>query len=508
MKRSLGLVLLCGSILSGCAESVSGDREIIAGENGPSGQVIETCHPGETGCLGNILLSCSSDGVMVKTPCDGMVCAKENTTYTCMSQETYESLNKPQVGHDCESEWSKCENDVRYVCNGDFHWVQSENCAVSDKVCKQVGNVTACEAETGQMPEPRTDCADAEKQACEEDGKVCVVLGAETRCVSKKPEAQCTEGATDCDHDSLKTCTSDVWQVTSCPNGQKCSVSGIPAVAGCIVVSDMPHEALSGNAVVNISIKNDSSKAITISPSFRFVLSTEGTGAAYPCHRTERASFAGGEALTIGSRETRSFSNVEIPGDSKQYVGRHFARSSELGAYANNVLLYDTNHVSETFVPQMIDPATLFTDGGSYEIIYATNEVPMQPSTGNVFVNISIKNQSSHAITISPRFRFVLSTEGTGAEWPYNRTEAAVFAEAASLTIGSGETLSYHHVEIPDNSKQYVGQHFARADELHGYASNALLYDTEFNSDTIVPEMIDPSTLFKDGGTYNIVYAK
>lgn len=77
--------------------------------------------------------------------------------------------------------------------------MQSDNCAIRDNVCKQVGNVTACETEAGPMPEPKTDCGDTEKQACEEESKVCVIFGGVVRCVSKTPEAQCTEGATECE---------------------------------------------------------------------------------------------------------------------------------------------------------------------------------------------------------------------------------------------------------------------------------------------------------------------
>lgn len=126
--------------------------------------------------------------------------------------------------------------------------------------------------------------------------------------------------------------------------------------------------------------------------------------------------------------------------------------------------------------------------------------------TGNVTVNITIQNASSSAITIMPRIRFILSTEGRTTQYPYNRTEAATLGNS-DITIGAGQSVTFSDITIPGNSNQYVGQHFAEQSEFSpNYPSNVLLYDTDGVSSTIVPNMINPATLFQDGGTYTVVY--
>lgn len=125
---------------------------------------------------------------------------------------------------------------------------------------------------------------------------------------------------------------------------------------------------------------------------------------------------------------------------------------------------------------------------------------------GDATVNVTITNNSANAITIAPRFRFILSTEGKDSAYPYNRTEAASLADL-EITIAAGASVSFTNVVIPGDSKQYEGQHFAESTDYgENYVCNVLLYDTGGNSNTIVPNMMNPSTIFTDGGTYNIVY--
>ena len=112
-------------------------------------------------------------------------------------------------------------------------------------------------------------------------------------------------------------------------------------------------------------------------------------------------------------------------------------------------------------------------------------------------VNIKIKNATSAAITLSPRIRFVLKNKSTDAAW---------FGTQSSITINSGETKEYNNVLIP-NSKNLIGQPFADNSELGGLSSNVVLYDTpanNYNSTTIVPNMVESSVTFEAGHTYEI----
>ena len=113
-------------------------------------------------------------------------------------------------------------------------------------------------------------------------------------------------------------------------------------------------------------------------------------------------------------------------------------------------------------------------------------------------VNIKIKNNTSAAISLSPRVKFVLSSKSTDAAW--------LGAPGSVISINSNDFVEFKNVLIP-NSKNLIGQTFANDSELEGLSSNVILYDTPengWNSTTIVPGKMDPSIKFEAGNNYEI----
>ena len=526
MKRSLFFVLLSGLMIAGCGDDNKESTTPANQDQTPA--TPKECESGTTDCEGTTLLTCGMDGRYVKTPCsEGQLCAKDGDIHRCMTQEEHDALDEPVVTHDCETDQSKCVDDVRYTCDAEFHWLEAENCADSGTKCKQDGNAASCvqnacelnakqcNGETLEVCEEVSGELQFVPKPCDTAGHICVTDKGEAKCAPKTEELTCTDGEVDCDEDGNKlTCTSGKWSKSQCPKDQKCVKTGDPAVAECVAPPcsedsescGEPPKPETGNALINISIKNNSSSAITIAPQFRFVLSTEGTSSEGPNVRTERATFDKAETITIDSGAAKSYNNVEIPGDSKQYIGQHFALQTELNGYANNVLLYDTEGVSDTLVPEMIDPDTLFKDGATYEIVYGADKPkPPAPSGKDIHINLTIKNASASSVDLNGETCFVLANPDKygnyyGWEGVYNRTGHIRFSEA--LTLKAGESKTFSNVSAPDIG----GRNLLNPDLLKStdYKTNVLLYDPEGVSDTIIPENMNPDIIFENNGSYTV----
>ena len=126
---------------------------------------------------------------------------------------------------------------------------------------------------------------------------------------------------------------------------------------------------------VNITIKNTTSKDITIRPRLTFFLNYKGQ-----CAELVVESLFGDDTKTIAAGGEETFSNIEIPG-SRDYLDCHFAdrevmNIASIPANVNNVMLYDQNWNSSTIVPDMIDTSEEFSDGGSYTIVYSKETQP------------------------------------------------------------------------------------------------------------------------------------
>ena len=473
MKRSLLCMVLFAAMVSGCGGNEDSKLPVDS-------SVAKVCETGATDCEGKALLTCGHDGQFVKTTCNEL-CGKDGKIHRCMSQAEYDALNKQDVTHACEIGQSKCNGEALEVCH-------------------------ELDGELKFIP-----------QACEVAGYICDDSNGTAHCVPKPQETKCTEGALDCDNDGKKlTCTSGEWIPSACPGEQKCVKHGNPEIVECVdalCVSDPEHcgtepDPKTGNVSVNISIKNTSSAAITIAPQFRFVLSTEGTGSQYPYNRTDRTTFAEGDTITIESGAIKSYENVEIPGESKQYIGQHFAKESELNGYANNILLYDSNGDSDTIVPEMIDPSTLFTDGGTYEIVYSSEE-PQPPTVSeeDIVINLTIRNSSSSAVVLGGDVVFVLANPDKngkyhGWEGVYNRTEHIYFSQT-EVTLEAGTEQTFNQVEAPG-----LGGRNLLSEELlpqSGRKTNVLLYNPEGESGIIKPQNLSPDIIFENNGSYTIV---
>ncbi len=142
---------------------------------------------------------------------------------------------------------------------------------------------------------------------------------------------------------------------------------------------------------VNLIFTNTGTQSITIAPRFRFVLDSGFKEAAW---------FApSGSKLVINPGEPVTIENVLIP-NGRQQIGQTFADDG--GNYPSNVVIYDENYYSDTYVPQMINSSITFEEGATYNIYISGSETPNPPVDpgSDISVNLNIINQTSSAISL------------------------------------------------------------------------------------------------------------
>ena len=301
----------------------------------------------------------------------------------------------------------------------------------------------------------------------------------------------------------------------------KVSIADIVAIVN-IMMTPTPPPTRS-DAKVNITIKNTTSKDITIRPKLTFFLNYKGK-----CAELVVESLFGGTTKIIAAGGKKTFSNIEIPG-SKDYLDCHFAGREEMNnasipANVNNVTLYDKNWNSSTIVPDMINVSKTFTDGGSYTIVYSKETQaepqpepqPVNPSAGNPVININVNiiNNSGKVIPLGGDLVFVLGNPDHngnyfgGFQGSYLRTDHIYFCPTP-LTLGAGEKRVFRGVSWRDKDTGLgLGETSpATPSQLAaaGRPSNVMLYDMNGVSEVFTVESMSPSTVFKDGVTYDIV---
>ena len=260
--------------------------------------------------------------------------------------------------------------------------------------------------------------------------------------------------------------------------------------------------AFANMATVNLKITNKGSQSVTISPRFRFVLSSGITDAAW------FAAF--GTTKEIGVDETVSFDNVKIP-NGRQMQGQNFAE--EGGKYPSNVVFYDVNFVSETIVPEMLGSDIVFEENGTYEVVISSTSVPdpePEPAPfGDEVYNFRIINQSGTAVTLNGEMCFVLANPDVNGEYhgwdgAYNRTGHIPYSYS-TVTIGNGDMQTF-----AVSSDELVNRNPIDPNLLPvgSYSKNVYLYvlepDGTANSEIAICNNIAPN-VFRNGDTYDIV---
>lgn len=132
------------------------------------------------------------------------------------------------------------------------------------------------------------------------------------------------------------------------------------------------------------------------------------------------------------------------------------------------------------------------------------------PSTSigeDIRINLRIMNYTTKAVTLNGELRFVLvnpDREGKYHGWDgvYNRTDRICFSSKA-VTIQPGDNLSFANIQCPGLG----GRSLLPGDRMKetSYKTNVLLYDTNGDSDKIVPKNMSSSFYFENGGTYQII---
>ena len=314
-----------------------------------------------------------------------------------------------------------------------------------------------------------------------------------------------------------------------------------------------PVNPEAGNPVINIGVKitNNTDAPVTLDGRLRFVLGNPDHNGNYfggytgPYIRTDNIWFSGSEGnpnpITLNPGENRTFTNLSWRdadtglglGETSPLSPSYLPVLDDQGgiAYARNILIY-TDGRSDVTLCDNLSANTVFQDGSVYDISItsaaggSTPEPgpgpvnPVNPDAGNPVVNIgvNITNNTGSTITLDGRMRFVLGNPDHNGNYfggytgLYIRTDNIWFS-STPVTMAPGETRTYYNLSWRDGDTGLgLGEtsplnagYFPILDDTGGiaYAGNVLMY-TDNRSDLLLCDNLSSSTVFQDGGIYDI----
>ena len=293
---------------------------------------------------------------------------------------------------------------------------------------------------------------------------------------------------------------------------------------------------VSGGIIVKL--KNSCGTTMTIKPQIRFILRNGSTSV-----RTSALPLASSSNLiTIANGETKTFRGIDLDSANRQYLGLPFAKKDELvinpGAenertYLGNILFYDYDGVSSTYVMPLVSSSYLFTDNTTYFIEYISNGIGNYTieQNGNVgdsviSVNFNLINQSGRSVTLDGDINIILANPDSNGKYhgwtgPYGRTEHIILSSSpVTIANGGSRLLSLANWQdttsnVMDASGNIIERNLVwglgcrtpasqSAYSFGGYQSNVLLY-IGGNSGIVTCDTL-PSVLFEDGKTYDIIF--
>ena len=313
-----------------------------------------------------------------------------------------------------------------------------------------------------------------------------------------------------------------------------------------------------GNPVINIGVKitNNTDAPVTLDGRLRFVLGNPDHNGNYfggytgPYIRTDNIWFSGSEGnpnpITLNPGENRTFTNLSWRdadtglglGETSPLSPSYLPVLDDQGgiAYARNILIY-TDGRSDVTLCDNLSANTVFQDGSVYDISItsaaggSTPEPgpgpvnpdpvgPANPDAGNPVINfgVNITNNTGAPITLDGRLRFVLGNPDHngnyfgGYQGLYIRTDNIWFSNVP-IALNPGETVSFDNLSWQDGDTGLgLGEtsplnagYFPILDDQGGvaYAGNVLMY-TGGRSDLLLCDNLSSSTVFQDGGIYDI----
>lgn len=271
---------------------------------------------------------------------------------------------------------------------------------------------------------------------------------------------------------------------------------------------------VSGGIVIQLT--NKSGAPMTIKPQIRFVLRNGNVSVT-----TSRLTLPYAEELvTIQNQETKTFRGVTIDSANSQYVNLPFASSSQLTVnpgtasernYRGNILFYDYDDNSDTYIMPLAQSSDKFTDNTTYKIEFISNgigNVTIEPN-GNpvedqsVTVSVTMVNNSGAAITHDGKVCFITYGTYNGYEGYFRIKEGRCTGD--SLTIPAGGSRTYS-VTFPKNNNQTpsvaIGMHFASQDQRAQFQSNNCYY---INGAGFTCVDFSTSDTFRRGASYTMV---
>lgn len=246
-------------------------------------KVKAVCLPGNTDCLGNVVMLCNAGGQWANfQTCtnSGMICDKTSGTAqcvvapctpaetkcdgknvkTCNASKTWESVacvgiqmcdvvegtaqcvNPPE----CSENETKCSGDVVMTCNSSLEWDSTVTCPVTGKICSAESGTAICviplctpddkKCEGTEIMLCNSEGIWTPSQDCADSSKVCNDNGTTVQCIIAPV---CAPGNTQCSDALIQNCNAGgQWTtITNCANTNKtCDL--VETVPTCVCIDN------------------------------------------------------------------------------------------------------------------------------------------------------------------------------------------------------------------------------------------------------------------------------
>lgn len=210
------------------------------------------------------------------------------------------------------------------------------------------------------------------------------------------------------------------------------------------------------------------------------------------------------------------FMNVECVGNGvnvEDFEGKPLDGSLVVYAFDGS------NHNSSMVTASISGENGVFKNGGSYTITITNyngtpSPAPTPTPSGNpvISINVNIQNNTGQAVTLDGDLYFVLGNpdhNGNYLGWQgsYNKTGHIYFSDTP-VSFGVGETKSFFGISWYDSDTGCGLGEKSPIDpsELQaiGYHHNVAVY-VGGNGEVVFCENMDPSIIFAEGGTYDVI---
>lgn len=235
MNKKLALLLCCSALFAACTDDSAGSVNCTNGEAecvnnvlricdnnawleaqclatqvcdataktcAPIGDTTQECQNGDVEC-DNLTLKICENGAWNITQCDAATQVCSVNDKKCMSNADYE----------CDAGTITCSSDLKQyqVCSADNRWVVEKECSATETCNAAAGGCVPLVCTEGAA-----ECDANTLKLCNDNAWTSTPCAADLTCNANAKACTCEEGKTVCENDVLKICGNNTWATQDC----------------------------------------------------------------------------------------------------------------------------------------------------------------------------------------------------------------------------------------------------------------------------------------------------